>query len=106
MIAMLRTSEDYEDKTQRIVVTINAPILVQEDPTCNIQWERSTYSRFGETWNTFSPTDHKLFALDRIKKETITLNVRIATLFLCPVCIEAFATIISMSYISHLLPLR
>ena len=93
MIAVVKRSEDYKDRTQKIVVTINAPIFVQTNPTCNIQWERSTYSRFGESWDSFSSTDHKLFALHRINKEIITLTVRISTLFIYPVCIEAFATI-------------
>ncbi len=88
------------------VVTINAPIFVQNSPTCNIQWKRSTYSRFGETWDSFSQMDHELFALHRVDKDTITLNVRIDKLFICPVCIEALAAISFTSYILHLLPLR
>ena len=102
MIAVVKRSEDF--RTQKIIVTINAPIFVKYQ-ACSIQWERSTYSRFGETWDSFSPMDRELFALDRINKETITLNVRIDILFTCPVCIEAFTAISSTSYISHLLPL-
>ncbi len=104
MIAVVKKSQHYKDKIQKIVITINAPILVRYQ-ACNIQWEWSTYSRFGETWDLFSSMDYELFALDRINKETITLNVRIDILFICPVCIEAFAAISSTSYISHLLPL-
>ncbi len=84
MIAVLRKSEDYEDKTQRIVVTINAPIFVQTNPNCAIQWKRSNYSRLGETWDSFSPTDHEDFDLERTNIQTITLNVRISTLFISP----------------------
>ena len=105
MIGVVKWSQGYEDRTQKVVVPINAPIFEKNDPTCNIQWERSTYSRFGETWESFSSMDHVLFALDRINKETISLKVRIATLFICPVCIEALATINSMSSMSHLVPL-
>jgi hypothetical protein len=84
MIAVVKKPEENKDRTQKTVVTINTPIFVQYQ-TCNIQWERSTYSRFGETWDSFSPMDRELFALDRINKETITLNVRIDILFICPV---------------------
>ena len=85
MIAVVKRSEDF--RTQKIVVTINAPIFVKYQ-ACNIQWERSTYSRFGQTWNSFSSMDYKLFHMDRINKETITLNVRIATLFTCSLALE------------------
>ena len=102
MIAIVKRSQDNEEKSQKIVVTINAPIFVQRSPTCNIQWEKSTYSTFGDTWDSFAPTDRKLFALNGVDKETITLHVRISTLFICPVRIEAFATISSMSYICHI----
>ena len=93
MIAVVKKSEEYKDKTQKIVVIINAPIIVQRSPTCNIQWKRSTYSIFGDTWDSFSQMDHERFALHRIDEDTITLNVRIDKLFICPVYIEAFATI-------------
>ena len=88
MIAVVNKSQDNEEKTQKIVVPINAPIFVQtSSTTCTIQWERSTYSRFGETWEPFSPNDRKLFALDSTDKETITLHVRIAT-FICLVALR------------------
>ncbi len=93
MIAVVKKSEEYKDKTQKIVVIINAPIFVKRSPTCNIQWKRSTYSTFGDRRDSFSQMDHELFALHRINKTTITLNVRIDKLFICPVCIEAFANI-------------
>ncbi len=88
MIAVVKKSQDNEDKTQKIVVTINAPIFERDDLTCNIQWVRSTYSTFGDTWDSFSQMDRELFALYRINKETITLNVRITTLFLRPSCLH------------------
>ena len=96
MITVVKRSQGYKHKTQKIVVTTNAPIF-ENYQACNIQWEWSTYSRFSETWNSFSSMDYELFALDHINKDTIILNVRIGTLFICPVCIDAFAAISSTS---------
>ncbi len=79
IIALVKKSQGYKDKTQKIAVTINAPIF-EKYQVCNIQWKTSTYSRFGETWDSFSPVDRDLFDLDRINKETIAINVRISTI--------------------------
>ena len=103
MITVVKRSQGYKEKTQKIVVTTNAPIF-KNYQACNISWERSNYSRFNDTWESFSPVDYELSAYHI--NETIILNVRIATLFICPVCIEGFAAISSTSYKSHLLPLR
>ena len=103
MITVVKKSQGYKDKTQKIVVTTNAPIF-ENYQDCIIQWKRLNYSRFNETWDSFSSMDYELSAYHI--NETIILNVRIATLFICPVCIEAFAAISYTSYKSHLLPLR
>ncbi len=105
MIAVVKKSQDYKDKIRKIAVTINAPVF-EKYQACNIQWKRSTYSRFGEKWESFSPVDRDLFDLDRINKETIALNVRISTLFMpclhCSICYHYFYVL----HVSHLLPSR
>ena len=93
MITLVKRSE-----TQKIVVTINTP-MIENYQACDIQWERSNYSRFNETWDSFSSMDYELSAY-HINNETIILNVRFATLFICPVCIEGFAAISSTGSLS------
>ena len=80
MVGVLKRSQECEDKPQRkckIAVNVSAPITYQEDSTCKILWERSSYSSLDDTWNPINSTDQGVFELNRINEETITLNVRI-----------------------------
>ena len=81
MTSVIKSSSECEDKPQReceIAINVNAPITYREGATCQVLWEKSTYSSFGQTWNSFSSRDQGLFVLDQVNHETIWLKVRIS----------------------------
>ena len=80
MIGVMKKSPECEDKPQReceIAINVNAPITYEGGTRCRILWERSTYSSFGQTWNSFSSRHQGLFLLNQVNDKTIRLKVKI-----------------------------
>ena len=64
-------------RSPKIEITIYAPIF-NEKSECNLHWETSRFSKYGQNWNELPSTDHELFTLKRVNETTLySLNVRI-----------------------------
>ncbi|XP_028410783.1 uncharacterized protein LOC114533464 [Dendronephthya gigantea] len=67
----------FHNKNCHINLTINAPIFrhPEKPAACNITWNSSVYSVWGQKWKSFSPTNSKKFMLKPIDTERISLNI-------------------------------